>query len=67
MRHPAFWVGVCLLGWLLLSGCEEGAQPLGGAGKCPPLTASGWLNGQPSTSDVAASGRVTVIDVWAFW
>ncbi len=38
-------------------------EPLAVGEIAPALTAQGWINGAPQTSDA----RLTVVDIWAFW
>ena len=55
---------------LTLSGCGptryESTSLLGPGEMLPTLQAEGWLNG-PALSGETLTGRVIVIDCWAYW
>ena len=60
---------LCL--WILVAGMLLGCRPtdptlmspLGVGATAPEIAAKGWINGTPE----ATSGKVVVVDCWAYW
>lgn len=65
MCRKAAWL---IAAGLLVVGCgpaEQGAGPLGRGVVAPAIEAEGWLGAAPNAS--AWTGRVVVLEVWAYW